>query len=65
MTTAERVEIAEKILKGFFNEGYEDMVAIHKISCYVANCLTDDEDANKVMALGMLNSFYEGLDTIK
>lgn len=61
MTSAKREKIAEKILREFFNQTSEqDEKAIRVCKKYLANCLTEDKENNKIIARGMLNCYNEG-----
>lgn len=61
MTSAERERIAEEILCSFFNEvKQEEYSAIYFCKKYLANCLTGNKEADKIIARGMLNCYNEG-----
>lgn len=63
MSTAVEREIeATKILVRIFNLEQEDWKAIGTCKKYLADCLTNNSVKNEIIARGMLNCYYHGLE---
>lgn len=61
-TTVECENEATKVLARIYNKGKEDWKAIGTCKKYLANCLTNNYVKNEIIARGMLNCYYHGIE---